>query len=131
MGIFGNYQKEANLELERSIQNLERQKASIDMNELAKYNANLQFAQRLNLINLRQARAYHKRLSDLLYTMRTQTGIIDDGYENPLEREIRYSNMDQLKADIEKTRASFYEFDSPQPQNFEKAAERTANIQSR
>ncbi len=129
MGVFNNYQKEADLELERTISNLERQKASIDMNELAKYNANLQFAQRLNLISLKQARAYHKRVSDLLYTMRTQTGIIDDGYENPLEREIRYSSMDQLKADIERTRESFYKFDTPQ--NIERTAEKTVNVQSR
>ena len=129
MGVFKNYQRETDLELERVISNLERQKASIDMVELAKYNANLQFAQRLNLINLKQARAYYKRVSDLLYTMRTQTGIIDDGYENPLEREIRYSNMDQLKADIERTRSSFYQFDTPK--NIEKTAERSTNIQSR
>ena len=129
MGVFNNYQKEADLELERTISNLERQKASIDMNELAKYNANLQFAQRLNLISLKQARAYHKRVSDLLYTMRTQTGIIDDGYENPLEREIRYSSMDQLKADIERTRESFYKYDTPQ--NIERTAEKTVNVQSR
>ncbi len=36
--------------------------------------------------------------------IRTQTGLIDDAYENPLERDIRYSNMDRLRAEIDQER---------------------------
>ena len=50
--------------------------------------------------NMEKAREYRERLRNLEYNRRTQTGIIDDAYENPLEKEIRYSSMEALKEEI-------------------------------
>lgn len=101
MGVFDkDFKKAAYMELEKDISKLESQRTLPDKDDMARINANVQFALRLNLINLEKARQYRKRLSDLEYTRRTQTGIIDDAYENPLEKEIRYSSMEALKEEI-------------------------------
>lgn len=106
MGILNDYKKNAYMELEKDISKLESQREMPDKDDMARFNANVQFAQRINLINLAKAREYRKRLSNLEYTRRTQTGIIDDAYENPLEREIRYSSMEALKEEIAHERES-------------------------
>lgn len=100
MGAFDNYKKNAYIELEKELSNLERQNGSPDKDEMSRFSAKVQFAQRINLINLEKAREYRKRVDILEYNIRTQTGIIDDGYENPLEKDIRYSNMEAVKEEI-------------------------------
>jgi len=100
MGVFTDFKKNACMELEKDISKLENQRELPDNDDTTRLNANIQFAQRINLINLEKAREYRKRLNALEYTRRTQTGIIDDDYENPLEKGIRYSSMDALKEEI-------------------------------
>ena len=100
MGVFNDYKKNAYMELEKDISKMENQRVLPDKDDMARFSANVQFAQRINLINLEKAREYRKRVNDLEHNRRTQTGIIDDAYENPLEREIRYSSMEALKEEI-------------------------------
>ena len=106
MGVFTDFKKNASLELEKDISKLESQRELPDNDDTTRINANVQFAQRINLISLEKAREYRKRLNDLEYTRRTQTGIIDDDYENPLEKGVRYSSMEALKEEITHERKS-------------------------
>ena len=107
MSVFNNdYKKNAYMELEKDISKLESQRTMPDKDDMARFNANVQFAQRINLINLKKAKEYRERAARLEYSRRTQTGIIDDAYENPLEREIRYSSMEALKEEIAHERES-------------------------
>ena len=99
MGVFNNYKKNAYMELEKNISRIESQR-TIDKDNMTRFNANVQFALKINLINMEKAREYRERLRNLEYNRRTQTGIIDDAYENPLEKEIRYSSMEALKEEI-------------------------------
>ena len=87
------------MELEKNISRIESQR-TIDKDNMTRFNANVQFALKINLINMEKAREYRERLRNLEYNRRTQTGIIDDAYENPLEKEIRYSSMEALKEEI-------------------------------
>lgn len=98
MDKYTEYTKLAEAELDKNMSALESMK-NITNDDLSIFIANVQFAHRLKLINIDRVRMYQKRLDKLLYIRRTQTGIIDDAYENPLEREIRYSK-EALKRDI-------------------------------
>ena len=128
MGVFNDYKKSAYMELERDISKLENQRTMPDKDDMARFNANVQFALKINLINLEKAREYRKRLSDLEYSRRTQTGIIDDAYENPLEREIRFSSMEALKEEIAHERNSTAE--SLQHDSASKVAENNKTVEN-
>ena len=136
MGVFNdNYKKNAYVELEKDITQLESKREMPSKDDMARFNANVQFAQRLRLISIEKAKELRKRIHNLEYTRRTQTGLIDDGYENPLEREIRFSNMEELKKEIAEDRASYLAStetkDCTRPAESIKAPEKSEVVHSR
>ncbi len=113
-----NYRVAATAELERNAKALEErdkieQNKPEFMKDTAEFQNNVNFAERLNLINHIQAEAYRERAVKLLkeqnnYERLQKTeirGDIVDDFENSRERADRYQDMDKYKEKIAQERA--------------------------
>ena len=111
-----NYKAAAIAELERSVRDLEERDKTAQTKpafekDVADTQGNLNFAERLNLINAVQAEAFRQRVQkaqiEFERMQRTETrDDIVDSFENPRERAARYQDMDKYNAQIAAERAS-------------------------
>jgi len=110
------YKAAAIAEIERSVRDLEERDKTAQTKpafekDAADTQSNLNFAERLNLINAVQAEAFRQRVQkaqiDFERMQRTETrDDIVDSFENPRERAARYQDMDKYNAQIAAERAS-------------------------
>lgn len=114
MGLFENYKVNARAELERDLRKLEEKGQPQNEEERQQFlncGANVEFAQRIQLINQQQARELMRRLQEAQVTARvkelyrTEYESRTDSFENPRERAERYQTMDSINAEIQKERA--------------------------
>lgn len=110
------YKAAAIAEIERSVRDLEERDKTAQTKpafekDAADTQSNLNFAERLNLINAVQAEAFRQRVQkaqiDFERMQRTETrDDIVDSFENPRERAARYQDMDKYNAQIAAERAN-------------------------
>ena len=107
------YRAAAKTELERDIREIEAKDKAAQtrqdfQNGANEVQSNIDFAQRLNLINQEQAEAMRERVKKAMENqqfMRNEGEEIVDDYENPRERAGRYFNMDEANAEISREKA--------------------------
>jgi len=97
------YKSAAGLLLSRDIRKLEElEAAGVSERELAAVasaiSANIAFANNLALISALQAEAYRVRIDAL--NLERDTHCLDDGYENAIERSIRFRSLDDYRLEV-------------------------------
>lgn len=129
------YKAAAIAELERSVRDLEERDKTAQTKpafekDAADTQSNLNFAERLNLINAVQAEAFRQRIQkaqiDFEHMQRTETrDDIVDSFENPRERAARYQDMDKYNAQIAAERANISAVRSADNESFLRNVEPT------
>lgn len=104
-----DYKAAAKTELERDIRELEaRDKTAQTTMDASDISANITFAQRINLIDEKQAQNLRRRIDEAKkfeQLMRNECGERVDDFENPRERAERFFDMESVNAHISEARA--------------------------
>ena len=116
MGLFESkeFNERAMTELERRMREIEAKVKSdkLDDTVFANLSANIDFSQTARLIKQVQADDLRKRLEvvkeqrEKRRLEREVYGNLDDGFENPHERGLRFANMDEVRERIENEKAT-------------------------
>jgi hypothetical protein len=112
--IENKYRAAATTELEREIRRLEEKDAAFHSSDehpidVGAVTANVDFAERIRLLDAEQAHSYRERISKLRFEalLRTQTSVIVDDFENPIESSMRLQGLDEYNALISLKRALY------------------------
>lgn len=115
MGLFENRKANVMTELERDLRKLEEKGSPKTADENMQFfacNANIEFAQRAQLISQQQAQEMLRRLQEAKAVARERdlqkkeyADDMVDGFENPREKAVRYQTMESINAEIQQERA--------------------------
>ena len=117
MALFeSRYKAAAATEIERDLRRLEeKDKRAQSFQDYLKDHtvtvSNIGFAERIDLISSEQAASFRARAAAAKFELfeRTESRIVVNDFENPLERALRFQGMDECAAKIESERsASLY-----------------------